>query len=132
MNISRIEHIGIAVKSIENALFFYEKILGLDCYNVEEITDQGVKTAFFRIGDTKIELLEPSSEGSVIAKFIKKRGEGVHHIAFSVSNINDVLTEMKSKGVQLIDKMPRSGAEGLLIAFLHPKTTNNILIELCQ
>ena len=132
MDISHIEHIGIAVKSIADSLPYYENVLGLKCYNIEEVTDQKVKTAFFKVGQTKIELLEPISEDSTIAKFIEKKGEGVHHIAFAVPNVADALTEVESKGVQLIDKAPRSGAEGLSIAFLHPKSTCNVLTELCQ
>jgi methylmalonyl-CoA/ethylmalonyl-CoA epimerase len=132
MDISHIEHIGIAVKSIENSLPYYEKVLGLKCYNIEEVADQKVKTAFFKVGQTKIELLEPTSEESTIAKFIEKKGEGVHHIAFAVPNVADALAEAESKGVQLIDKAPRGGAEGLSIAFLHPKSTASVLTELCQ
>jgi methylmalonyl-CoA/ethylmalonyl-CoA epimerase len=132
MDISHIEHIGIAVKSIESQLPYYEKVLGLKCYNIEEVADQKVKTAFFKVGQTKIELLEPTSEDSTIAKFIEKKGEGVHHIAFAVPNVADALAEVELKGVQLIDKAPRGGAEGLKIAFLHPKSTGSVLTELCQ
>ena len=132
MDISHIEHIGIAVRSIDDHLPYYEKVLGLKCYNIEEVADQKVKTAFFKTGQTKIELLEPTSEDSTIAKFIEKRGEGVHHIAFAVPDVAQALAEVESKNVQLIDKKPRSGAEGLQIAFLHPKSTNGVLIELCQ
>ncbi|MDR3219954.1 MAG: methylmalonyl-CoA epimerase [Dysgonamonadaceae bacterium] len=132
MNISHIEHIGIAVKSIENSLPYYENVLGLKCYNIEEVTDQKVKTAFFKVGQTKIELLEPTAEDSTIAKFIEKKGEGVHHIAFAVSDVVESLADVESKGVQLIDKAPRGGAEGLQIAFLHPKSTGSVLTELCQ
>jgi methylmalonyl-CoA/ethylmalonyl-CoA epimerase len=132
MDISHIEHLGIAVKSIENSLPYYEKVLGLKCYNIEEVTDQKVKTAFFKVGQTKIELLEPTSEESTIAKFIEKRGEGVHHIAFAVPDVSGALAEVEAKGVRLIDKAPRKGAEGLNIAFLHPKSTAGVLTELCQ
>jgi len=133
MNISHIEHLGIAVKSIEEQLPYYEGILGVKCYNVEVVEDQKVKTAFFKIGQTKIELLEPTSPDSTIAKFIEKRGEGIHHIAFSVEDgVANALKEMESKGVQLIDKAPRAGAEGLNIAFLHPKSTGSVLTELCE
>ncbi|MDR1437148.1 MAG: methylmalonyl-CoA epimerase [Candidatus Symbiothrix sp.] len=132
MDISHIEHLGIAVKSIENSLPYYEKVLGLKCYNIEEVADQKVKTAFFRVGQTKIELLEPTSEESTIAKFIEKRGEGIHHIAFAVPDVAGALAEAEAKGVQLIDKAPRKGAEGLNIAFLHPKSTASVLTELCQ
>jgi methylmalonyl-CoA/ethylmalonyl-CoA epimerase len=132
MDISHIEHIGIAVKSIESSLPYYEKVLGLKCYNIEDVADQKVKTAFFKVGQTKIELLEPTSEDSTIAKFIEKKGEGVHHIAFAVPDVAGALAEVEAKGVQLIDKAPRGGAEGLNIAFLHPKSTGSVLTELCQ
>lgn len=132
MNISHIEHLGIAVKSIEAHLPYYEQVLGLKCYNIEVVEDQKVKTAFFKIGQTKIELLEPTSEDSTIAKFIEKKGEGIHHIAFAVPSVQEALTEAEAKGVQLIDKAPRKGAEGLNIAFLHPKSTGSVLTELCM
>ncbi len=133
MEISHIEHLGIAVKSIEDALPFYEGVLGLKCYNIEVVEDQKVKTAFFKIGQTKIELLEPTSPDSAIAKFIEKKGEGIHHIAYCVEDgVANALSEMEAKGVQLIDKAPRRGAEGLDIAFLHPKSTASVLTELCE
>ena len=132
MEISHIEHLGIAVKSIEEALPYYEKVLGLKCYSIEEVADQKVKTAFFKVGQTKIELLEPTSEESAVAKFIEKKGEGIHHIAFSVNSVQEALNEVAEKGVQLIDKAPRNGAEGLNIAFLHPKSTCSVLTELCE
>ncbi|MDR1402323.1 MAG: methylmalonyl-CoA epimerase [Tannerellaceae bacterium] len=132
MNITHIEHLGIAVKSIEACLPYYEGVLGLKCYNMEVVEDQKVKTAFFKIGQTKIELLEPTSEESTIAKFIEKKGEGIHHIAFAVPSVQDALDEAASKGVRLIDKAPRSGAEGLDIAFMHPKSTCSVLTELCM
>ena len=131
MHISHIEHLGIAVKNLEEAIPYYENILGLKCYNIEEVTEQKVKTAFFKVGDAKIELLEPTSEESTIAKFIEKRGEGVHHIAFAVDNVADAIKNVEDKGVQLIDKTPRKGAEGLTIAFLHPKSTQGVLTEFC-
>lgn len=132
MKISHIEHLGIAVRSIEEALPYWENVLGLKCYSVEEVADQKVKTAFFKVGQTKIELLEPTSEDSTVAKFIETRGEGFHHMAYAVENIEEALAEMESKGVRLIDKTPRKGAEGLTIAFLHPKSTGGILTELCE
>ena len=132
MEVTHIEHLGIAVKSIEEHLPYYEQVLGVKCYNIEEVADQKVKTAFFKIGQTKIELLEPTDEESTIAKFIEKRGEGFHHIAFAVPDVLESLNEMEAKGVQLIDKSPRKGAEGLAIAFLHPKSTGGILTELCM
>ena len=132
MNISHIEHIGIAVNSLETAIPYYENILGLKCYSIEEVVDQKVKTAFFKVGDAKLELLEPTSPESAIAKFIEKKGEGIHHIAFAVDGVANALAEVEEKGVQLIDKQPRKGAEGLNIAFLHPKSTQGILTELCE
>ncbi len=132
MDITHIEHIGIAVRSIEEQLPYYEEILGLKCYNIETVEDQKVKTAFFKVGQTKIELLEPTSEDSTIAKFIENRGEGVHHIAYATNDIKKALTKANEKGVQLIDKEPRKGAEGLNIAFLHPKSTGRVLTELCE
>ncbi|WP_298646542.1 methylmalonyl-CoA epimerase [uncultured Proteiniphilum sp.] len=132
MEITHIEHIGIAVKSIEEQLPYYEGILGLKCYNIETVEDQKVKTAFFMVGQTKIELLEPTDEESTIAKFIEKRGEGIHHIAYATKNVNGALKELEDKGVRLIDREARGGAEGLRIAFLHPKSTGSVLTELCE
>ena len=133
MNISHIEHLGIAVKSLEEAIPCYENILGLKCYSIEEVADQKVKTAFFKVGQTKIELLEPTSDDSTIAKFIEKRGEGIHHMAFAIEDgVANALAEVEAKGVRLIDKAPRKGAEGLNIAFLHPKSTCSVLTELCE
>lgn len=132
MEISHIEHIGIAVESLEQAIPFYEKVLGLKCYSIEEVADQKVKTAFFMVGQTKIELLEATSPESSIAKFIEKKGPGMHHMAFAVKNIEGALKEAEEKGVKLIDTAPRGGAEGLSIAFLHPKSTNSVLTELCE
>ena len=133
MNISRIEHLGIAAKSLEEAIPYYENVLGLKCYAIEEVADQKVKTAFFMVGETKIELLEPTSEESTIAKFIEKRGEGIHHLAFKIEDgVANALAEVEGKGIRLIDKAPRKGAEGLDIAFLHPKSTLGVLTELCE
>ena len=132
MDITHIEHIGIAVRNIEEQIPYYEEILGLKCYNMEIVEDQKVKTAFFMVGETKIELLQATSEDSTIAKFIEKRGEGVHHIAFATKNIKEALKKAEEKGVRLIDKEPRQGAEGLSIAFLHPKSTGSVLTELCE
>ena len=132
MNISHIEHIGIAVKSIEESKKYYEEVLGLKCYSVEEVAEQKVKTAFFQVGDTKIELLESTSPDGPIGKFIEKKGEGMHHLAFAVNNTNEALQDGGSKGVQLIDKSSRNGAEGLKIGFLHPKSTHGVLTELCS
>jgi methylmalonyl-CoA/ethylmalonyl-CoA epimerase len=132
MEISHIEHIGIAVKSIEASLPYYEGVLGLKCYAVEEVKDQKVKTAFFMVGQTKIELLESTDPEGPIGKFIEKKGEGIHHIAFATKNIEGALAEAESKGIQLVDKLPRKGAEGLHIAFMHPKSTLGVLTELCE
>jgi methylmalonyl-CoA/ethylmalonyl-CoA epimerase len=132
MKITHIEHIGIAVKSREEQLPYYEGVLGLKCYNIETVEDQKVKTAFFMVGQTKIELLEPTSDESTIAKFIEKRGEGIHHIAYATKNVNGALKELEDKGVRLIDREARGGAEGLSIAFLHPKSTGSVLTELCE
>ncbi len=132
MNLDKIEHIGIAVKNIDESLKYYEGILGLKCYKIEEVADQKVKTAFLQIGETKIELLEATSSESPVAKFIEKRGEGVHHIAFAVNNIEDTLSEVEEKGIRLIDKKSRKGAESLDIAFLHPKSTGGVLTEFCE
>jgi methylmalonyl-CoA/ethylmalonyl-CoA epimerase len=132
MNPSHIEHIGIAVSNLEDAINFYEKVLGLTCYNIEEITDQKVRTAFFMVGQTKIELLESTDPEGPIGKFIAKKGEGIHHIAFSVEKIEEQLVHAAEQGIRLIDCKPRRGAEGLDIAFLHPKSTSGVLIELCE
>lgn len=132
MNITHIEHIGIAVKSIDEAKKYYEGVLGLKCYAVEEVTDQKVKTAFFMAGQTKIELLESTSPDGPIGKFIEKKGEGIHHIAFAIKGLQNSLDEIKSKNVVLIDEIGRKGAEGLNIAFLHPKSTFGVLTELCE
>ena len=130
--ISHIEHIGIAVANLEIAITFYEKVLGLTCYNIEEVQEQKVKTAFFMVGQTKIELLESTDPEGPIGKFIEKKGEGIHHIAFAVSNIEEQLTHAEKMGVKLIDTVPRNGAEGLDIAFLHPKSPSGVLMELCE
>ena len=133
MELSHIEHLGIAVKSLEETIPYYENILGLKCYSIEEVADQKVRTAFFKVGQTKIELLEPTCPESTIAGFIEKRGEGIHHLAFAVADgVANALAEVEAKGVRLIDKAPRKGAEGLNIAFLHPKSTGSVLTELCE
>jgi methylmalonyl-CoA/ethylmalonyl-CoA epimerase len=132
MKLTHIEHIGIAVKDLNESIRYYEDVLGLTCYAVEEVKDQKVKTAFFMLGQTKIELLESTDSEGPIGKFIDKKGEGIHHLAFAVEGIQNALDELKEKGVQLIDNQPRKGAEGLDIAFLHPKSTRGILTELCE
>ncbi len=132
MNISHIEHIGIAVNKLEEAIPYYENVLGLKCYAVEEVADQKVKTAFFMVGQTKIELLESTDPEGPIGKFIEKKGPGVHHLAFAVDSVNESLNELEEKGIQLIDKTGRKGAEGLNIGFLHPKSTLGVLTEICS
>jgi len=132
MKPTHIEHIGIAVKSLEESIPFYEKLLGTKCYALEEVKDQRVKTAFFMIGQTKIELLESTDPEGPIGKFLEKKGEGVHHLAFAVENADLALNDAKETGIELIDKQARKGAEGLNIGFLHPKSTKGVLMELCS
>ncbi len=132
MKPTHIEHIGIAVKNLEEAIAFYEKVYGLECYAVEEVAEQKVKTAFFKVGQTKIELLESTDPEGPIGKFIEKKGEGVHHLAFAVDDLQKGLDEAAGNGVKLIDQTPRKGAEGLNIAFMHPKSTFGVLTELCE
>ena len=134
MNPTHIEHIGIAVKSLDESIPFFETLLGTKCYSIEEVADQKVKTAFLKIGETKIELLEPTSPESTIAAFIEKNNGkgGMHHIAFAVEGLENQLAEAKEAGIRLIDETPRGGAEGLSIAFLHPKSTFGVLTELCE
>jgi methylmalonyl-CoA/ethylmalonyl-CoA epimerase len=132
MKISHIEHIGIAVANLDEAIPFYEETLGLKCYAVEEVKDQRVKTAFFKVGQTKIELLQSTDPEGPVGKFVEKKGQGVHHIAFAVDGLAESLPELEEKGVRLIDKTPRKGAEGLNIGFLHPKSTFGVLTELCE
>lgn len=132
MAVSHIEHIGIAVNSLDEAIPYYEKVLGLKCYAIEEVADQKVKTAFFKVGDTKIELLESTDPEGPIGKFIEKKGQGIHHLAFAVDNVNESLKKAEEDGIHLIDKTSRKGAEGLNIGFLHPKSTLGVLTEFCS
>ena len=132
MELTHIEHIGIAVKNLDESIKYYENVLGLKCYSIEEVKDQKVKTAFFKVGETKIELLESTAPDGPIGKYIEKKGEGIHHIAFHTKDLQQVLNEVDDKGVRLIDSEPRKGAEGLDIAFLHPKSTGGVLTELCE
>ena len=132
MKLSHIEHIGIAVKSLDEAIPFWEKQLGMKCYSIEEVKEQKVRTAFFKIGQSKIELLESTEPDGPIGKFIEKKGEGIQHLAIAVEGLQENLTELEGKGVQLIDKSPRKGAEVQDIAFLHPKSTHGVLLELCE
>jgi methylmalonyl-CoA/ethylmalonyl-CoA epimerase len=132
MNPSYIEHIGIAVKELDSAVKLYEDLLGIKCYKIEEVPDQKVRTAFFRIGETKIELLESTDSEGPISKFIDKRGEGLHHIAFAVKELEKQLKKAKKANIRLINEIPQKGADGLDIAFIHPKSTSGVLIELCE
>ncbi len=132
METKKIEHIGIAVKNLDESVKYYQDAFGLKCYLIEEVKEQNVRTAFFNVGGTKIELLESTTPDGPIGKFIEKKGEGVHHIAFAVNNIDSSLTELSNKGIQLIDKQSKKGAEGLDVAFLHPKASFGVLIELCE
>jgi methylmalonyl-CoA/ethylmalonyl-CoA epimerase len=132
MDLTHIEHIGIAVKDLDKSIKFYEEMLGLKCYAIEEVKDQKVKTAFFKIGQTKLELLESTASDGAIAKFIEKRGEGVHHISFAVKNLDSTVIELQRKNIRLIDHAPRKGAEEFNIAFIHPESTLGVLIELCE
>jgi len=130
--IKKIEHLGIAVTSIEESLKIYESLLGVDCYKVEVVESEFVKTAFIQVGESKIELLEATDPDSSIAKFLQKRGQGFHHVAFDVDDIDDEINRLKSSGFDLINHSPKDGADNKLIAFLHPKSTNGLLVELCQ
>lgn len=130
--LKKIEHLGIAVKSIEESLKTFELLLGTECYKVEEVVSEGVKTAFLQIGESKIELLEALNIESPIAKYLDKRGPGIHHIAFDVENIEEEIKRLSENGFTLIHQSPKDGADNKLIAFLHPKSTESILVELCQ
>lgn len=132
MKTTVVDHIGVAVKSIDEALKFWEGTLGIKCHGVEEVADQKVKTAFLPLNETEVELLEATSPESPVAKFIEAKGEGIHHLAIRVENLEAALAELKEKGVRLIDENPRMGAGGAKIAFLHPKATGGILLELSE
>jgi methylmalonyl-CoA/ethylmalonyl-CoA epimerase len=132
MKVLKLDHIGIAVKDLEESLKFYENVLGLRCEGTEVVEEQKVKVAFLPVGDTEVELLESTDEDGPIAKFIEKKGEGIQHLAFRVENIETAIEEMKEKGVKMIDEKPRYGAGGAKIAFCHPKSTNGILVELSE
>jgi methylmalonyl-CoA/ethylmalonyl-CoA epimerase len=131
MKPTHIEHIGIAVTNLEESIAYYENVMGLECYAIEEVTDQKVRTAFFKVGDTKIELLESTDPEGPIGKYIEKKGPGIHHLAFAVDKVEDSLKHAEKEGVRLIDQAPRKGAEGLKIGFLHPKSTFGVLTEFC-
>ncbi|MGB8704043.1 MAG: methylmalonyl-CoA epimerase [Gillisia sp.] len=128
----RIEHIGIAVRNLEEANQTYKKVLGAEAYKEEGVAGEGVKTSFFRVGESKIELLEATRSDSPIAKFIEKRGEGIHHIAFHVDDITAEIQRLKKQGFVLLNEEPKKGADNKLVAFMHPKSANGVLVELCQ
>jgi len=132
MQTKKINHIGIAVKNIEVSGPFYRDVLGMALEGTEEVAEQQVKVAFLAVGESRIELLEPTSPTSPVARFLEKNGEGIHHVAYEVADLEAVLADLKAKGVRLIDEVPRAGAHGTRIAFLHPKATGGVLTELCQ
>ena len=130
--IKKIEHIGIAVKDINSSNDLFKKLFGKEHYKTETVESEGVSTSFFMVGDTKIELLEAKTETSAIAKFIQKKGEGIHHIAYDVDDIYEEMKRLESEGFEVLNKEPKKGADNKLIFFLHPKSTNGVLVELCQ
>ncbi|HFK5508158.1 methylmalonyl-CoA epimerase [Elizabethkingia anophelis] len=130
--LDKIEHLGIAVKSLETSDFLFAKLIGREAYKMEEVEREGVKTSFYQIGESKIELLESTREDSPISKFIEKKGEGVHHIAFGVDDIYTEIERLKKEGFEFISEEPKDGADNKIVVFLHPKSTNGVLIELCQ
>jgi methylmalonyl-CoA/ethylmalonyl-CoA epimerase len=131
-DMNKIEHLGIAVDSLETAIPLYEKLLNTTCYKMEEVASEGVRTAFFQVGESKIELLEATNPESPIAKFLEKKGCGIHHIAYDVLDIEEEIARLKSEGFELIHQTPKDGADNKLIAFLHPKSSGGVLVELCQ
>lgn len=130
--LNKIEHLGIAIKNMETSDHLFAKLIGTEPYKQESVEREGVKTSFFMVGDSKIELLEATNEESPIAKFIEKKGEGIHHIAFAVDDIFAEITRLKSEGFVFISEVPKDGADNKLVVFLHPKSTNGVLVELCQ
>ncbi len=130
--IKKIEHIGIAVKNLNNSNELFKKLFGTEHYKIEAVASEGVSTSFFMLGETKIELLEATNESSAIAKFIEKKGEGIHHIAYEVDNLEAEMMRLKQEGFELINQTPKDGADNKRICFLHPKTTNGVLVELCE
>lgn len=129
---NKIEHIGIAVKNLTNSIDIYQKLLNTDCYKTELVESEAVNTAFFKTGDNKIELLAATSQDSAIAKFIEKKGEGIHHIAFAVDDILEEMERLRNEGFVLLNDQPKKGADNKMICFVHPKETNGVLIEICQ
>ena len=130
--LNKIEHLGIAIKNLENSDYLFAKLIGTEPYKQESVEREGVKTSFFMVGDSKIELLEATNAESPIAKFIEKKGEGIHHIAFAVDDIFAEITRLKAEGFVFISEVPKDGADNKLVVFLHPKSTNGVLVELCQ
>lgn len=128
----KIEHLGIAVKNLNDSDALFTKLLGVGPYKAEEVVSEGVKTSFFKIGETKIELLEATNESSAIFKFIENRGEGIHHIAFEVADIYQEMERLKNEGFRILNEIPKKGADNKLVVFLHPKSSNGVLVELCQ
>ena len=128
----KIEHLGIAVKDLNASTALYEQLLNTPCYKTEEVASEGVNTAFFRVGESKVELLEATSAESPIAKFIEKRGQGIHHVAFEVENIEAEIKRLGALGFEVLNEVPKKGADNKLVCFLHPRTTGGVLIELCQ
>ncbi len=128
----KIEHLGIAVRDLGKSSELFEKLLGTDFYKEETVEGEGVKTSFFMVGDTKIELLEATSEDSPIAKYIEKKSEGIHHIAFDVANIYEEMKRLKAAGFEILNEIPKEGADNKIVVFLHPRSTNGVLVELCQ
>jgi methylmalonyl-CoA/ethylmalonyl-CoA epimerase len=132
IDMEKIEHLGIAVKDLDTSIPLFEQLLGTPCYKTEEVTSEAVKTAFFKVGESKIELLEASNDNSPISKFIAKKGEGIHHIAFDVDDIQAEMKRLAALGFELLNEQPKKGADNKLVCFVHPKTTNGVLVELCQ
>ena len=130
--IKKVEHIGIAVKDIKNSNALFAKLFGKEHYKIEAVESEGVSTSFFMLGETKIELVQATSENSAITKFIEKKGEGIHHIAYEVDDIYKEIERLKTEGFEMINAQPKEGADNKLICFLHPKSTNGVLVELCQ
>ena len=129
---NKIEHIGIAVANLQDAISVYEKLLNTSCYKTEAVESEGVQTAFFQVGESKIELLQGTTEESPITKFISKKGQGIHHIAFDVTDIHFEIERLKSEGFVVLNEVPKMGADNKLVVFLHPSSSNGVLVELCQ